>query len=158
MSWHLFENQVPAFKPSYCRHTFKGQSKYYIREIPFLFVVGQALPLQEVPKPQSRKITSTAKGRLQIAAYRNMRKYQQKQIRYDDIVKLFSHWTEAQFRQRLKEFAQFAKKGENTGWWKLKNGAHPPSEDEIRRLVTPEMVGNIIHENALERAANKLLL
>ncbi|CAG8462424.1 9352_t:CDS:10 [Ambispora gerdemannii] len=47
------------------RNTYKGKTKYYIREIRNLFVVGQTYPLQEVPGPHSRKITTTIKNRLQ---------------------------------------------------------------------------------------------
>ncbi|KNC99319.1 uncharacterized protein SPPG_05569 [Spizellomyces punctatus DAOM BR117] len=122
------------------RHTLKGQSKYYIREIPHLFAVGQTFPLQEVPRPQSRRITQTIKGRLQVVTFRHMRRDPQKRLRYEMLVKSFPGFTEPQLRQRLKEFAQFAKKGENTGWWKLKPGIALPNEEEIRRLVTPEMV------------------
>ncbi|KAI8912963.1 hypothetical protein DFJ77DRAFT_466147 [Powellomyces hirtus] len=122
------------------RHTYKGESKYYIREIPILFTVGQTFPLQEVPRPQSRKITHTVKGRLQVATFRYMRRDPHKLLRYEAIVKQFSHFTEPQLRQRLKEFAQFAVKGENTGYWKLKPGISLLGEDEIQRLVTPEMI------------------
>jgi transcription initiation factor TFIID subunit 1 len=32
------------------------------------------------------------------------------------------------------------KKGENTGWWKLKSGTVLPDEDGIQKLVTPESI------------------
>ncbi|KAI9092172.1 hypothetical protein DFS34DRAFT_633941 [Phlyctochytrium arcticum] len=122
------------------RHTFKNETKYYLREIPHLYVVGQTFPVQEVPRPQSRRITQTTKGRLQVVTFRHMRRDPQKRLRYDHLVKSFPGFAELQLRQRLKEFAQFAKKGENTGWWKLKPNVALPNEEEIRRIVTPEMV------------------
>src|SRR5262245_26280995 len=35
------------------------QIKWYLREIPSIFVVGQTFPVQEVPGPHSRKVTTT---------------------------------------------------------------------------------------------------
>ncbi|KAJ3022698.1 hypothetical protein HKX48_005468 [Thoreauomyces humboldtii] len=136
----IFRQSAPQTDFLVIRHTLKGESKYYIRNIPYLFTVGQTFPLQEVPRPQSRKITNTVKGRLKVATFRHMRKDPHRRLRYDAIVKQFSHFTETQLRQRLKEFAQFAVKGENTGWWKLKVGIALPGEEEIKRLVTPEMI------------------
>ncbi|KAJ3172201.1 hypothetical protein HDU88_007017 [Geranomyces variabilis] len=122
------------------RHTYKGESKYYIRDIPFMFAVGQTFPLIEVPRPQSRRITHTVKGRLQVATFRYMRRDPNRLLLYKAIVKQFPHFTEPQLRQRLKEFAQFAVKGENTGYWKLKQGIRLLDEEEMQRLVTPEMI------------------
>ncbi|KAI8816414.1 uncharacterized protein EV422DRAFT_581472 [Fimicolochytrium jonesii] len=136
----IFEHRASDTDFLVIKQTFHGETKYFLREIPNLFTVGQTYPLQEVPRPQSRKITQTIKGRLQAVTFRNMHKDPFKRLKYDSIVKLFPHFTETQLKQRLKEFAQFAKKGENTGWWKLKQGVRLPNEEEIRRLVTPEMI------------------
>ncbi|KAJ3102902.1 hypothetical protein HDU97_000215 [Phlyctochytrium planicorne] len=118
----------------------KETTKWYIREIPHIFVVGQVYPLMEVPRPQSRKVTNTMKNRLQVLSYRMMRNSPQQRIWYPNLIKHFVGQSEMQFKQRLKEFAQFWKKGENTGWWKLKQGKQLPSEEEIRKIVTPETV------------------
>ncbi|KAI9204546.1 uncharacterized protein BJ171DRAFT_97528 [Polychytrium aggregatum] len=127
------------------RQRYKGQTKYYIRDIPMIFTIGQLFPLIDVPRPQSRKITATIKGRLQVAAYRLMRKDPARRLNFEKLMKAFPGHSEVQIRQRLKEFAQFQRKGENTGWWKLKaipNGPPPvlPTEEEMRKMLTPEMV------------------
>lgn len=61
-------------------------------------------------------------------------------MNFEKLVKAFAGFSEGQIRMRLKEFAQFLKKGDNTGWWKLKDGIELLDEENIRKLVTPEMV------------------
>ncbi|KAF9196559.1 hypothetical protein BGZ49_002762 [Haplosporangium sp. Z 27] len=122
------------------RNTYKGETKYYIRHIPHLYVVGQTYPVQDVPGPHSRKITTMIKNRLQISAFRFIRKDPHNRLRFAKLVKAYPEYSEIQIRQRLKEFAEFQRKGNNTGFWKLKASTPLPSEEEIRKLVTPEMV------------------
>ncbi|KAF9917575.1 hypothetical protein BX616_000573 [Lobosporangium transversale] len=122
------------------RTTYKGETKYYIRHIPHLYVVGQTYPVQDVPGPHSRKITTMVKNRLQISAFRFIRKDPYNRLRFAKLVKAYPEYSEIQIRQRLKEFAEFQRKGNNTGFWKLKASTPLPSEEEIRKLVTPEMV------------------
>ncbi|KAF9939086.1 hypothetical protein BGZ65_011577 [Modicella reniformis] len=120
--------------------TYKGETKYYIRHIPHLYIVGQTYPVQDVPGPHSRKITTMIKNRLQISAFRFIRKDLHSRLRFAKLVKAYPEYSEIQIRQRLKEFAEFQRKGNNTGFWKLKASVPLPSEEEIRKLVTPEMV------------------
>lgn len=122
------------------KNTYKGETKYYIRHIPHLYVVGQTYPVQDVPGPHSRKITTMVKNRLQISAFRFIRKDPFSRLRFVKLVKAYPEYSEIQIRQRLKEFAEFQRKGNNTGFWKLKGNTPLPSEEEIRKLVTPEMV------------------
>ena len=76
-----------------------------------------------------------------------MRRDPQKRLNFDKLVwfpiliiqrRAFSSFTEEQIRMKLKEFAQYWKKGENTGWWKLKNNFTLPNEEDIRKVVAPE--------------------
>ncbi|KAG9067179.1 hypothetical protein KI688_011960 [Linnemannia hyalina] len=122
------------------RTTYKNETKYYIRHIPHLYVVGQTYPVQDVPGPHSRKITTMIKNRLQISSFRFMRKDPQGRLKFTKLCKAYPEYSEIQIRQRLKEFAEYQRKGNNTGYWKLKGGAPLPSEEEIRKMVTPEMV------------------
>ncbi|KAJ3332178.1 hypothetical protein HDU76_001059 [Blyttiomyces sp. JEL0837] len=122
------------------RYTYQQKVRYYLRGIEHLFTVGQTYPLMEVPRPQSRKITNTMKGRLQVIAYRMMRNNPNQRLWYPKLTKYYVGQQEGQLKQRLKEFAQFWKKGENTGWWKLKPGKVLPLEEEIQKLVPPEIV------------------
>ena len=59
---------------------------------------------------------------------------------YPRLLKYYVGQSENQLKQRLKEFAQFWKKGDNTGWWKLKPNKPLPSESEIRKILSPEIV------------------
>ncbi|KAJ3408580.1 hypothetical protein HDV05_004941 [Chytridiales sp. JEL 0842] len=136
----IFNHRVPETDFLLVKHTFKQKSKYYLREIPHLFVVGQSYPMVEVPRPQSRKVTNALKSRLQVISYRMMRTNPNERLWYPKLLKYYVGQSELQLKQRLKEFAQFWKKGENTGWWKLKQGKVLLNEEEIRKLLTPEMV------------------
>lgn len=69
-----------------------------------------------------------------------MRKDPYKRLRYDKLRRVFHMFTDAQIRQKLKEFAQYLKKGENTGWWKLKANVILPDEEAVRKIMTPEQV------------------
>lgn len=53
---------------------------------------------------------------------------------------MFPMFSDMQVRQKLKEFAQYLKKGENTGLWKLKANVQLPDEEGIRKIITPEHV------------------
>ncbi|KAI8915827.1 hypothetical protein EDD86DRAFT_185922 [Gorgonomyces haynaldii] len=122
------------------RQTYRGETKYYLRDIPNTYIVGQTYPVQEVPRPQARKITQSLKNRLQVVAFRLMRDDTYKRLRYDKLRKMFPMFNDMQIRQKLKEFAQYLKKGENTGWWKLKPNVQLPDEEGIRKIITPEQV------------------
>jgi len=84
------------------RNTIKSESKYYIREIKNLFVVGQTYPVTEVPGPHSRKITNTIKHRLQIIAYKLLAKSPGERLKISRLMKYFPDQNELQMRQRLK--------------------------------------------------------
>lgn len=124
------------------RQTHHGVSKYFIREIPGMYLVGQTFPCQEVPRPQARKITQSLKTRLQSVAFRIILADPFKRLRYEKLKKHFPMFTDDQIKLKLKEFCQYLKKGENTGWWKLKSNVQLPDEDGIRKIMTPEMVFN----------------
>lgn len=142
----IFKQNVRSTDYLIIRHTYKNEVKYYIRTIPYLYVVGQTYPVAEVPGPNSRKVTSVIRGRLQMAAYRLMRKDPLKRIRYDKLRQQFPELLERDFRLRLKEFAQLQKKGTNDGWWKLKPSSIT-DESSLLQLVTPEQV--CLHESML---------
>ncbi|KAG0348981.1 hypothetical protein BG004_003143 [Podila humilis] len=136
----VFEQETRNTDFLVIRNTYKGETKYFIRHIPHLFVVGQTYPIQDVPGPHSRKITTMIKNRLQISAFRFIRKDPQSRLKFVKLVKAYPEYSEIQVRQRLKEFAEFQRKGNNTGYWKLKASTPLPSEEDIRKMVTPEMV------------------
>ncbi|CAG8599519.1 1054_t:CDS:10, partial [Diversispora eburnea] len=85
--------------------------------------VGQTFPMQEVPSPPSRKAKTTANNRIQVAAYRLMRKNKHHLLSQDKLAKP-------------------RKKGTpNQGpIWKLKSSIRLPNEVDIRKMLTPEMI------------------
>jgi hypothetical protein len=85
-----------------CRHRYHDETTWYLREIPGLFVAGQTYPVQEVPGPHSRKITTTVKNRLQVLAYRLVQRDPHRGLRVNKLSKYFSEFNEAQIRQKLK--------------------------------------------------------
>ncbi|ORX49457.1 hypothetical protein DM01DRAFT_1338131 [Hesseltinella vesiculosa] len=138
----LFRQDVKHTDFLFVKSTYKGQSKYYLREIPAMFVVGQTYPVQEVPGPQSRKITATVKGRVQIVAYRLIRNSNMNRLRISKLCQRFPEYSELQIRQRLKEFLEFDRKGRDGGggYWRPRGNGPPPDEETLRKLVSPEMV------------------
>ncbi|KAK0198958.1 TAF1 transcription initiation factor TFIID subunit TAF1 [Armillaria mellea] len=122
------------------RHTVKGDTKYFIREIKNLFVVGQTYPVTEVPGPHSRKITNTIKYRLQIIAFKLLRKSQEERLKISRLMKYFPDQNELQMRQRLKEFMEYHRRGPHQGFWRLKPNLSIPSDAEMLKMVGPEQV------------------
>ncbi|KAJ3998572.1 TAF1 transcription initiation factor TFIID subunit TAF1 [Lentinula boryana] len=122
------------------RSTIKGESKYYIREIKNLFVIGQTYPVTEVPGPHSRKITNTIKHRLQIIAYKLLRKSAGERLKISRLMKYFPDQNELQMRQRLKEFMEYHRRGPHQGFWRLKTNWPVPSDPDMLKMVTPEQV------------------
>lgn len=84
------------------RSTVRGEATYSIREIKSLFVVGQTYPVTEVPGPHSRKITTTIKNRLQVIAFKLLKKSQGERLKISRLMKYFPDQNELQMRQRLK--------------------------------------------------------
>ncbi|KAJ1332117.1 hypothetical protein BSLG_008936 [Batrachochytrium salamandrivorans] len=147
-SVHLFSHKAHHTDFLIIRHSYHGKVKYFLRDIPNMYIVGQMFPVQEVPRPQARKITQSLKQRLQVVSYRLMWKDTFRRLRFDRLRRFFPMFSDLQIRQKLKashrgyihEFAQYLKKGENTGWWKLKSNVKLPDEDGIRKIITPEQV------------------
>ncbi|KAF8488534.1 hypothetical protein JB92DRAFT_3016567 [Gautieria morchelliformis] len=107
--------------------------KYYIREIKTVFVTGQTYPVHEVPGPHSRKITTTLKHRLQIIAFKLLRKSQGERLKISRLMKYFPDQNELQMRQRLKA-------GPHQGFWRLKQNWSIPSDADMLKMVEPEAV------------------
>lgn len=122
------------------RSTIKGETRYYIREIKNLYVIGQTYPVTEVPGPHSRKITNTIKYRLQIIAFKLLRKSQGERLKISRLMKYFPDQNELQMRQRLKEFMEYHRRGPHQGFWRLKASCPIPSDAEMLKMVGPEQV------------------
>ncbi|KAF9527736.1 hypothetical protein CPB83DRAFT_855540 [Crepidotus variabilis] len=122
------------------RSTIKGETKYYLREIKNLFVIGQTYPVTEVPGPHSRKITNTIKYRLQIIAFKLLRKSPGERLKISRLMKYFPDQNELQMRQRLKEFMEYHRRGPHQGFWRLKANITIPSDVDMLKMVGPEQV------------------
>jgi len=65
--------------------------------------------VHEVPGPHSRKITTTLKHRLQIIAFKLLKKSQGERLKISRLMKYFPDQNELQMRQRLKVRNPFIK-------------------------------------------------
>lgn len=115
----------------------RGQ-KFFLRSIPNLFVVGQTFPVTQVPGPHSRKVTTASKNRLKMVAYRLLHKNEYQRLQVRDISPHFPDQNEMQNRQRLKEFMEYQRGGEDQSFWKVKTGEMLPTEESIRAMISPE--------------------
>ncbi|KAL0578462.1 hypothetical protein V5O48_003511 [Marasmius crinis-equi] len=136
----LFRHKAKPTDFLVVRSTVKGEPKYYLREIKNLFVLGQTYPVTEVPGPHSRKITNTIKHRLQIIAYKLLRKSAGERLKISRLMKYFPDQNELQMRQRLKEFMEYHRRGPHQGFWRLKPDLTIPTDAEMLKMVDPEAV------------------
>ncbi|KAJ1930804.1 hypothetical protein FBU59_006931, partial [Linderina macrospora] len=136
----LFSHKVRATDFLVVKHVSKGESKWYVRGIQYQYLVGQTYPLQEVPAPHSRKVTTTIKHRLQVAAYRLMNRNQYHLLQMGKLARLFPEYSDLQIRQRLKEFCEYQRKGLGAGYWRPKHNMPIPEEENLRKMLTPEML------------------
>ncbi|KAI8978641.1 hypothetical protein BDB01DRAFT_907483 [Pilobolus umbonatus] len=138
----LFRHEVKHTDFLLLKSTYKGYTKYYLREIPAIFTLGQTYPVQEVPGPHSRKVTTTIKNRLQVVAYRLIKRNPLHRLKMGRLAQKFPEYSDIQIRQRLKEFLEFHRRSKDGGggYWKTRGGGEPPVEEDLRKMVTPEMV------------------
>lgn len=123
------------------KQTHQGQVRYYVRTIPRIYVVGQTFPLTVVPPPQSRKVKTYVRDRLKAAAFRRIRK-RGRHIKYpvNKMVNTFQRYHEQSLRKHLRDaFDVQRSKKSNSLLLSIKNNVQIPSEQELQRLVSPEM-------------------
>lgn len=119
-------------------HGGGSNTRYYLRSINQLFTVGQCYPAQEVPGPHSRRVTTINKNRLKMVVYRAVNNNPRQRIVVKDISVHFPDQTDMQNRQKLKEFMEYQRQGEDQGHWKVKSSDLLLDYDQIRKLVTPD--------------------
>ena len=117
--------------------TYEGGSKWYLRNIDNVRVVGQEFPSVDIPGPHSRKVTTASKNRLKMISYRLLRKTKTHRISVGDVTKHFIDTTDMQNRQKMKEFMQFDKDHKE---WRMRPGETEPEEEVVRSMVKPEDV------------------
>ncbi|KAI9292563.1 hypothetical protein K502DRAFT_351869 [Neoconidiobolus thromboides FSU 785] len=136
----VFHHKPKATDFLLIRHSINGKSKYFIRELTDLYVAGQTYPQQDVPGPHSRRITTTIKNRLQVAAFRLIRASAKRHLKIQKLAKYFPEYNESQIRTKLKEFAEYSRSGPSVGYWKLRPNVTLPTEEELTKMCTPEML------------------
>ncbi|ORY77384.1 hypothetical protein BCR37DRAFT_331125, partial [Protomyces lactucae-debilis] len=115
-------------------------NRFYLRNMKHTYTVGQTFPVVDIPGPHSRKVTSSYKNRLKMITYRLVRRNEQGRLVVRDLMKHFPDQNEMQIRQRLKEFMEYQRKGEDQGFWRLKQGDILPTEEAARSMIDPETV------------------
>ncbi|GMG55345.1 unnamed protein product [Ambrosiozyma monospora] len=117
-----------------------SSQKYFMRPINQLFTVGQTLPVVEVPGPHSRRATSIAKNRLKMIVFRALNSNEHHRLSVKDISDHFPDQSDMQNRQRLKEFMEYQRSGEDNGFWKVKASEKLPTYEETRTMISPDDV------------------
>lgn len=106
--------------------------KFYLKQISHLFLVGQLFPVVDIPGPHSRKVTTASKNRLKMIVYRVLKRNPDQRLLVKDISTHFPDQNDMQNRQRLKEFMEYQRSGDDQGYWKLKENI---AND---KLISPE--------------------
>jgi transcription initiation factor TFIID subunit 1 len=75
-----------------------------------------------------------------MVVYRLLNKDPYQRLTVRDIADHFPDQNDMQNRQRLKEFMEYQRAGDDQGYWKVRQGDSMPSEDVIRSMITPEDV------------------
>lgn len=124
----------------------KAGSKLYLRALPnHLLLVGQEFPTMEIPGPHSRAQNQFAKDRVKAFCYRLFAKDTtaaqtgRPRLKIARVLAAFPQYSEGSIRKWLKEYAESVRGGD-AGIWQRKEDAPVLSEDDLRQLITPEMI------------------
>lgn len=114
-----------------------------IRRIDKLYAVGQQEPHMEVFSPGTKNVQNYLLNRVLAYVYREFRARERPdvipQIRPDELP-IQSPLTEAIVKKRLKHCADLKKGPTGHFFWTQRPDFRVPSEEELRRLLTPENV------------------
>ncbi|KAL0365199.1 UNVERIFIED_CONTAM: Transcription initiation factor TFIID subunit [Sesamum angustifolium] len=121
-----------------------SKGKLSIRRIDRIDVVGQQEPHIEVMSPGSKGVQFYIMNRLLVYMYREFRAAEKRglrpSIRADELFSQFPSLSEAFLRKRLKNCADLQRGSNGHFLWVMKRNFRIPSEEELRRMVTPENV------------------
>lgn len=137
----IFKHEPSSTDFLLCRSTTGvNGSRYFLRSVEHLFVVGQEFPSVEVPGTHSRKVTEIAKRRLKMVSFRKYSKNLMAGTRgpylSNEMIREHLQGTEiAQNRGKMREFMAYDK---DTGSWMPKKGETVPDEVTMREWVKPE--------------------
>lgn len=129
-------------------HTHENGNRMYLRNVENLHIVGQQLPVAEVPGEHSRRVTDAAKKRLRAISYRIYGKTLDPARRGVALTNkvLMRHIPGSdvpQTRSKMREFMKYEKKAKNSeddGYWVPVTGQAVPDAETIRAWIRPEDV------------------
>ncbi|PNS18603.1 hypothetical protein CAC42_5142 [Sphaceloma murrayae] len=121
-----------------CSTTGENGSRYYLRNLENLHVVGQQFPSIEVPGEHSRKVTDAAKKRLKAISYRVWRKWSQRRGPPLTNQVVLAHLPGSDIAQNRGKMREFMKYDKNQSIWVPKDTDVPPDPDELRNIIRPE--------------------
>ncbi|XP_042461128.1 transcription initiation factor TFIID subunit 1-like isoform X1 [Zingiber officinale] len=115
-----------------------------LRRIDKLYVVGQQEPHMEVMSPGTKNVQAYLVNRMIVHIYREFHAKERPgilpYIRADELSGQFPGLTDAFLRKRLKHCADLKKGSNGELLWVKKGDFRIPSEEELRRMVSPENV------------------
>lgn len=137
----IFKHEISGTDFLLIRSSGNGiNNRFYLKHINNLFTVGQTLPIDEIPGPNSRKITSMRTTRLRMIVHRILNRSTTRAVSIDPIAKHFPDQDYGQNRQKVKEFMKYQRDGIEKGLWKLKDNEPRLDSESIRKLITPEQI------------------
>ncbi|KAI4327951.1 hypothetical protein L6164_020355 [Bauhinia variegata] len=121
-----------------------SKGKLSLRRIDKINVVGQQEPLMEVLSPGSKNLQTYMMNRQLVHMCREFQAVEKRHlppyIRVDELLSQFPYLSEASFRKRIKEFANLQKGTNGQSILVKKRNFRMWSEEELRKMVTPELV------------------
>ncbi|CAR27814.1 hypothetical protein ZYGR_0N03000 [Zygosaccharomyces rouxii] len=140
----VFKHDVSGTDFLLVRSSGNGTSnRFYLRTINHLFAVGQTFPCEEIPGPNSRRVTSMRTTRLRMVVYRILNRTPSRAISIEPIARHFPDQDYGQNRQKIKEFMKYQREGSDKGLWKLKDGEPLLDNESAKKLILPEQVSEV---------------
>ncbi|XP_019445197.1 PREDICTED: transcription initiation factor TFIID subunit 1-like isoform X1 [Lupinus angustifolius] len=137
----LFPHKVPLTDYLLVR---SSKGKLSLRRIDKINVVGQQEPLMEVLSPGSKNLQTYMMNRLLVYMCREFQAAEKRHlppyIRIDEFLSQFPYLSEGSFRKRIKEYANLQRGSNGHSILVKKRNFRMWSEDELRKMVTPELV------------------
>ncbi|MED6142970.1 hypothetical protein PIB30_002256 [Stylosanthes scabra] len=137
----IFPHKVPLTDYLLVR---SPKGKLSLRRIDKVNVVGQQEPLMEVLSPGSKNLQTYMMNRLLVHMCREFQAAEKRHVlpcvRIDELLSQFPYLSEAAFRKRIKEYATLQRGTNGQSILVKKRNFRMWSEDELRKMVTPELV------------------
>ncbi|KAK7309486.1 hypothetical protein RJT34_06248 [Clitoria ternatea] len=137
----IFPHKVPLTDYLLVR---SSKGKLSLRRIDKINVVGQQEPLMEVLSPGSKNLQTYMMNRLLVHMCREFQAAEKRHlppyVRIDEFLSQIPYLSEASVRKRIKEYANLQRGANGQSILVKKRNFRMWSEDELRKMVTPELV------------------